>query len=328
MKVGILGAGHIAEKMALTLNLMAQRGDDVEPYAVASRSLEKAEAFAAQHHIRKAYAGYEAMLADPEVDLVYVATPHSHHAGHMRLCLEAGKPVLSEKPFTGNARQAREVLALAQEKHLLAAEAIWPRYMPSRQLIRDLLEAGRIGEPSFLTATVGYRALHKERLVKPSLAGGILLDGGIYALTFAAACFGTDIVSTQSTASLTDSGVDESIQILLKYRDGKTACLTATVLATTDRCGWIYGSNGAIRIDNVHDPLRISVYRSPYDAEPEEVISVPPQLTGFEYEVAACRRALAEGRIECPEMPHSEIIRMMEQMDGLRAAWGVRYPFD
>ena len=178
MKLAILGAGNIANMMA-----EAARGTEgVTLYAVASRSLERARAFAEKWGFEKAYGSYEEMVNDANVDLVYVATPHSHHYQHMKLCLAHGKHVLCEKAFTRNAKEAREILQEAEEKKLLVTEAIWTRYMPSRKMISDLLAEGVIGKPSALSANLGYVISDKERIKEPALAGGALLDVGVYTL--------------------------------------------------------------------------------------------------------------------------------------------------
>ena len=158
MKIAILGAGRIAVHMAETLAGM----DDVEAYAVGARELERAEAFAEKYGFTKAYGSYEEMLADKEIDLVYIATPHSHHYKHAKMCLEAGKNVLCEKSFTVNANQARALFKLAEEKNLLITEAIWTRYMPSRKIIQDIVESGVIGEVTSLTANLSYAVTEKE----------------------------------------------------------------------------------------------------------------------------------------------------------------------
>ena len=160
MRIGILGAGGIAHKMAETVGGM----EEAEVYAVASRSLEKAEDFAKQYQIPKAYGSYREMAADPSVDLVYVATPHSHHYEHVKLCLEHGRHVLCEKAFMINSSQAKEAVRMAREKKLLLAEAIWTRYMPSRTIIREAVESGIIGEVTSLTANLGYVIKHKEQI--------------------------------------------------------------------------------------------------------------------------------------------------------------------
>ena len=204
MNVGILGAGNIAGKMACTLNGMK----DATAYAVASRDLKRAQSFAKEYQMEKAYGSYEEMLADDKVDLVYVATPHSHHLEHGKLCISYGKPVLCEKAFTANAAQARELLDYAKEKGVFITEAIWTRYMPSRKIITDILESGELGDIHMLSANLGYSISHKERLVKPELAGGALLDVGIYPLNFASMFLGNDIVNITSACVKHETGVD------------------------------------------------------------------------------------------------------------------------
>lgn len=329
VNVAILGAGHIARKMADTIRQMKCRGDKVELYAVASRSLEKAEAFAKEEGAVRAYGSYEELAADPAVDLVYIATPHSHHAENMELCLNHGKPVLSEKAFTANAAQAERVLKLAQEKRLLAAEAIWTRYMPIRAMVDEAIASGEIGTPHFLTANLGYDLQHVARLRQPELAGGALLDLGVYVLNFAAMVFGTDIEHMDGNAVKLDTGVDFQESITLRYKDGRAAVLATSAFCPTSRECWIYGDKGCMKLDNVNNPLRAEIYDSATNAVvPRRVIEAPKQLTGFEYEVSSCLRALSSGAIECPEMPHAEILRMMRWMDALRQSWGVKYPFE
>ena len=189
VKMGILGAGKIAGVMAATLREM----DSVECYAVASRDYDKANAFVKQYGFAKAYGSYEEMVKDSEVELVYVATPHSHHYDHIKLCLEHGKHVLCEKAFTLNAKQAEEVFAMAREKGLLLTEAIWTRYIPMRKRLDDVLASGVIGKPYMLTANLAYVVGDKERIVKAELGGGALLDLGVYTLNFASMVFGDDI---------------------------------------------------------------------------------------------------------------------------------------
>ena len=165
MKIGILGAGRIAVILAETMNKMPE----VECYGVASRDLEKAKAFAKEHGFQHAFGSYEGMLADEEVELIYIATPHSHHYRHMKMCLDAEKHVLCEKSFTVNEKQAAEIFRIAEEKKLLVTEAIWTRYMPSRKMINDLLDEKVIGDVKKLTANLNYPLLDKERIVKPEL---------------------------------------------------------------------------------------------------------------------------------------------------------------
>ncbi len=328
MKIAILGAGMIARTMAKTLRGMKQRGEDVELYAVAARDLSRAEAFAGAEGFQQAYGSYEEMLRDDQVELVYVATPHSHHAEHMKLCLKYNRPILCEKAFTGNARQAEEVLALAKEKGVFLTEAIWTRYQPARKIINDLIAEGEIGTPRVLTANLGYSMMEKERVFLPELAGGALLDLGVYTLNFASMVFGDDVMRMESSVGMMDTGVDHTENISLYYADGKVAHLMSTALTNTDRRCVVYGDKGRITVDNCNNPGVIEVYDNSYSGVPVKTIHVPEQITGYEYQVQCCMRDMAEGKLECEEMPHSETLHIMRVMDELRAQWGMVYPFD
>ena len=322
LRVGILGAGKIAGIMARTLREM----ENVQAWAVASRERERAEEFARTYGIERAYGSYEELVEDPAVDLIYVATPHSRHAAHCLLCNEHGKPVLCEKAFTANAAQARQVLARAEERGVFLTEAIWTRYMPSRRMIDDLIGEGALGEVVSLTANLGYPLTHVERIMEPALAGGALLDIGIYPLNFASMVLGDEVEDVTSACVKTSTGVDAQSSIVLRYRDGKMATLHTTVLAATEQYGIIYGTKGYLIAHNINNIDRISLFGP--DRSLRREITVPKQITGYEYEVEACRRALETGALECPEMPHAQTLRMMEQMDALRRDWGVRYPFE
>lgn len=320
MKMGILGAGGIAGTMAGTIREMPQ----VTSWAVASRSLEKAEKFAEKYGFEKAYGSYEELVSDPELDLIYIATPHSHHYEHIKLCLEHGKNVLAEKSFTQNAAQAKEVLAMAEEKGLLLTEAIWTRYMPMRKKLDEILASGVIGKPSSLYATLSYPIMDKERIHEPSLAGGALLDIGVYPINFASMVFGDDIKEVKAAAVLTDKGVDGIIQITLIYQDGKMAVLHADANAAGNREGTIYGDKGYIMVQNINNCEGIRVYNKNHELIAE--YETPKQITGYEYEVEACMEAMEKGALECPQMPHSETILIMELMDYIRKQVGVIYP--
>lgn len=320
MKIGIIGAGHIAETMAKTLMAMS----DVECYAVAARDEARAKAFAERFGIKKAYGSYEALVADEEVELIYIATPHSLHYEHAKLCINHGKHVLCEKAFTRNTKEAEEIIALAKSKNVLITEAIWTRYMPSRQIIDDLIASGIIGKPACLTANLGYVIWDKERIAEPSLAGGALLDIGLYPLNFAFMHFGKEIEQVTSTAVLSDKGVDLQNSITITYKDGKMAVLNSTVLAQTDRQGIISGDKGYMVIENINNCECIKVYD--LTRQLIQTIEVPAQITGYEYEVSASMAAIREGKLECEAMPHTETLYVMQFMDDLRKQWGVIYP--
>lgn len=321
-RIGIIGAGWIAHKMSLGIAPLK----DIEIYAIASRSIEKAKEFATEHNIPAAYGSYEEMLDDPEVDLVYIATPHSHHFAHAMLALEHGKPVLVEKAFTANAKQAEILIETARSKGLFITEAIWTRYMPLSHKIREIMESGIIGDPRIITATLCYMMEHKERIVRPDLCGGALLDLGVYALNFARMYFGTDIVKTVSNCHLGPTGMDMHESISLSYADGRMANLQSGALCLNDRQGIISGTEGYIKVDNINCPEVVEVYRN-YElvarfTRPEDMIN------GYEYQVIEAKRCIESGLTESPMMPHEEIISIMKQMDALRKEWGVLYPYD
>lgn len=323
MKMAILGAGGIAAIMAETIRPL----EDVESYAIGSRDIGKAQAFAEKYGFRKAYGSYEEMLEDTEIDLVYIAVPHSHHHMWTLASLNAGKHVLCEKAFAVNERQTREMIELSEKKGLLLAEAIWTRYMPSRQIITEIVERGDIGRPRTISANLGYRIDMNERMVRPELAGGCLLDLTVYTLNFASMVWGDDIRRIAASCVKTDTGVDGQDTVMIEYQDDRMASLFTTMYTLTNRMGLICGTEGFIEVQNINNPEQIRVY-SPDRNGPElrACIDVPEQITGYEYEVLACKKAIEEGRIECPEMPHSQTIQIMCQMDQIRKQFGIVYP--
>ena len=320
MKIGVLGAGKISHSTVPAMMAL----EEIECWAVASRSLEKAQAFAEKYGFRKAYGSYEEMLADPEVELVYVATPHSHHFEHMMLCMSYGKAVLCEKAFTMNAKQARQVMEYSREHGIFAAEAIWPRYMPSRKLIDEVIASGIIGRVNTLTANLSYVIHEVPRIYRPELAGGALLDIGVYGINFALMHFGNDIERVESSVQMTPTGVDGMETITVFYKDGRMAVLTHSIYARSDRKGIIHGDKGYMVVENINNPQSVSVY----DTQDQLLAhyDVPEQINGYEYQFAECAKALKEGRIESWSMPMEDTVYMMEFMDNLRKQWGLVYP--
>jgi predicted dehydrogenase len=221
--------------------------------------LEKAQSFAEKFGFQVAYGSYEELLLDPEVDLVYVATPHSHHYDCIMDCLRHGKPVISEKPFTVNAEQAREIREYAEEHRIFVAEAIWPRYMPSRRFIRELIDSGEIGNVRALTASPFYAISQNRRLIDPALAGGALLDVGIYGINFALMNFGTDIERVESSVQLTVTGVDGMETVTIFFDDGRMAVISAGIFSESGREGVIYGDKGYITVESIINPRKVSV---------------------------------------------------------------------
>ena len=322
LRVGIIGAGWIAEKAAITLNGLT----NCECYAIASRTLEKAEAFATKWQIAKAYGSYSELIADPDVDLIYVATPHSHHFDVTKEALLANKPCLVEKAFMANYRQAKEIVDLARKQKVFLAEAIWTRYQPVVGIVRDLISNGRIGTPRLLTATLGYSMGEKPRIMRADLCGGALLDLGVYALNFVRMFFPADIVNMESQCVKSTTGMDLTNAISLVLADGMLCNLQSSAACVGDNIGVIAGTDGNLIIDNINNPQKVTV--NTHNREFVEDIHVPQQITGYEYQFLACRQALIDGLLEPREMPLEETLYIMQLMDGLRQKWGVHYPMD
>ena len=322
MRVGIIGTGRIADKAATTLN----RLNTCEAYAVGSRKLETAQTFAAKWGIKKAYGSYAELLADPDVDLVYVGTPHSHHYDVTKQAIMAGKPCLVEKAFMANARQTKEIIDLAHERGVFLAEAIWTRYQPAVNIVRNLIADGRIGTPKLITATLGYSMGQKERIFRPDLCGGALLDLGVYVINFVRMFNDSAIKTIDGYCVKSDTGMDLTNTITIILEDGVVANVQSSASCVGDNIGVIAGTEGNLIIDNVNNPQTITV-NGP-DRTYVETIRVPQQITGYEYQFLACRQALKEGLLEPREMPHQEMLYIMQLMDDLRKKWDVRYPMD
>lgn len=320
MNVGIIGAGHIAEKAATTLAAM----DDMQCLAIGSRSLEKASAFASRFGVARAYGSYEELLADQDIELVYIAVPHSVHFAVTRDAILAGKHCLVEKSFMLNATEAAGILALARERGVLVAEAIWPRYMPVRKMALDVLASGIIGKPKMVTATLAYNVSEKERVLSPALGGGALLDLGVYLLTFLRMYCPAPVEKINTTCILSNTGVDATENITLVLADGTLASLQASGWCQGANEGVIAGTTGYLVFDDLINPTCLRICRKRHIVEKE--IPVPRQITGFEYQFRACRDAIRAGALETSAMPHAEILYVQHLMDRLRAEWGVRFP--
>jgi predicted dehydrogenase len=322
---GILGPGRISRKFAAALG----EAEGAELAAVGSRDAGRASAFAGDFGIAPlhAHASYGALAADPLVDAVYIGTPHSGHEEHTLLCLAHGKHVLCEKPLAVNAAQAGRMIDAARAGNLALMEAVWTRFLPSIVRVRELVDAGHIGEVRMITADFGFRAAFDpdSRLFAPDLAGGALLDVGIYPLTLASMLCG-DPVDIQATANLGATGVDEEIAVILRHARGELAVLSASLRVDTPREAHILGTKGRIRIlFPWWAGTRIGVRVGDGD---EQVIDLPARGDGYTHEAEAFMDLIRAGRIESPVMPWHESLAIMRTMDAVRAQCGVRYPAD
>lgn len=310
VKTGILGAGHMSGKIMHTMHEVKS----IQPVAIASRSKERAEKFAKKYKLGKFYGSYIEMLKDPEINMVYIATPPSEHFNQMKMCLEMGKAVFCEKPFTLAVQEAEEVLRLAEEKNIFVGEAMWTRYMPLYKEVKKLGSQGELGRITAITANLGYPVWERERVRTPELGGGALFDVGIYPLTFVDAVIGMDY-SVLHTVVSQSCGVDQASAIIMSYQQGIVVSMLNSITGPSDRQGIIYGTEGYAVVENVNNYESIRIYNKEHQCTRE--ILPPEQISGYEYELEAAARAVLAGQIECKEMPHSEITRMMRVMEDI-----------
>ena len=233
--------------------------------------------------------------------------------------------VLCEKAFCVNARQAEAVFALARERHLFVAEAIWTRYMPSRRMISDIIESGRIGRVTTITANLGYSIIHKPRIADPALGGGALLDIGVYPLNFVLmAREGIGVRNMMGSCVKSSGGVDVRECVHIGFEDDSQAVIFADAECVSDRKGIIYGTGGRIEVENVNNPERITVWSGDRNPVLLEDIPITHSINGYEYELTSACHSIEAGLVEDPHMSWRETLRVLRYMDALRQLWGVR----
>ncbi len=321
MKWGILATGTIANKFANTVNIMEHQF----LRACASRSLEKAETFAEKYGIEKAYGSYEDMLADTEVEAVYIATPNNMHYENCVMCLQAGKHVLCEKPFTVNKSEAEKLYALAEEKGLFIMEAFWIRFLPALQKMQQLIQSGEIGDVVWSRSDYGFIAggARKDRKFDSALGGGALLDIGIYNLGFIRMVMGDmQPESFESSYHLNEYGTDDFSTILLKYADGKSATITTSIGMSIPRFAAVYGTQGSILLDDFQQSTKFTVQRY---GEEAYTIELPFDATGFEYQIREAERCVRLGMTTSDILKKKDTLETMELMDKIRASWGMKF---
>lgn len=319
---GILAPGAIARKFAEAVSFLPE----ATVGAVGSRDLARAEAFAAEYGIPRAYAGYDALVADPGLDAVYVASPHNHHLACAKLALAAGKPVLCEKPLGATFAQARAMVEAARHADRFLMEAVWTRFLPALAAAREWIDRGRIGALRRLEADFSFRGpwAPESRLLNPALAGGGLLDVGIYVLSLAHWAFGSLPDPAASSAAIGETGVDEQAAMIFQWPDGAQAVLTCGVRTRGSCHARLAGTEGSIELP-VFFNAQEAVLRA---GGKEERVRTPHGRNGFEYEIREAMRCVRAGLRESPFLPLSETLRLAEVSTGLLNQWGVRYPFD
>lgn len=321
--LGIVGTGNMAQAFARCL----PHAPGLRLAAVASRQMESAQRFAAEFGDPQPYGSLDALLADPAVDLVYVAGPHSNHCADTLAALDAGKAVLCEKPFAINAGEAARMIARAREKRLFLMEAMWTRYVPAVVRLRELLAADAIGRVNVLMAGGAFMPPFdpKAYLFRPDLGGGVLLDAGIYLVSFASMLFGAP-QRILATASLGTTGVDEHDAFVLQHAGGELASLYVSLRARRSPEAILLGTGGSIRVHPpIFRPARLTLSRPGQD---DEVIDLPFEGNGYQFEAIEAARCVREGRAESAMMPLDESLSIMHTMDEIRRQIGLTYPME
>jgi predicted dehydrogenase len=344
---GILGTGFAARQFAEGLRSVA--GSTLA--AVGSRSVAHATQFAREFPGARAYGSYAELVADSNIDIVFIGTPNSRHTQDCLLALRADKPIVCEKPFAINARDALEVIELARQKNLFCMEGVWTRFMPALQAARQLIADETIGQVSLLTAVLGHRIEFDpaHRLYDPALAGGALLDLGVYTISLATFLLGNSATLVASEATIGETGVDEQCALILRFPDACTAMLGATIRAWPSSELTIAGSQGCLRIHApLYRPEHISVTRNSGEVEapasrvsgymkkftrrlstesrPESTNAYAVVGNGANYQAAAAADCLRSGQRESDIMPLADTLKAMELMDAARRQWGLQYP--
>ncbi len=322
VKWGILSTGWIAHQFATDL----AHASNGLAYAVGSRNQESADEFARKHGIPVAHATYEDLVNDPEVDAVYIGTPHPFHKDNALLALRAGKAVLCEKPFTVNSGELEEIVAYAREHKLFLMEAMWSRYLPANVKVREWIAAQRIGDVRLVKADLGFRAdwNPEGRLLNPALGGGALLDVGIYPVSFASMIFGPHPESVASTVHMGETGVDEHFSLLLSYGEGKSASLNGGVRLNMLQEAYVFGTEGHIVVKGSFvNPRSAELYAG---GELVETFEDDRTSTGYAFEAEEVGRCLQTGLTESPALTLDESLAVLKLLDQVRAEWGLVYP--
>ena len=319
---GLIGAGNISSKFAKALNSL----ENTEITAIASRDIARAGDFAERFHVEKAYGSYEEMVRDPEIDVVYIGTPHTEHRANAKLCITNKKAVLCEKPFTLNGEEARELAALARENDVFLMEAMWTKLLPATRVVKQWIENKLVGDVRFMNLSFGYQAefdpLH--RLFHAGLGGGALLDVGIYPISYVTYLMGRMPDQVVSSAILGRSGVDEINSITMKYQEGMLAGISSAITANTGSEAVIIGDRGRIIVPDFWTAESAEAYDS--NGKLIDTFLHPFTSNGYVYEAEEVNRCIREGRKESDRIPLADTLEIMQLLDDIRADWGLVYP--
>ncbi len=323
---GILGAGRIAQKFASDLKLV----EDAVLYAIASRGKANTELFSGLYPAALQYDNYEALVQNPDVDVIYVATPHGLHYTHTLLCLQHGKAVLCEKAFALNSRQAKEMIAAAKAQQVFLMEALWSKFTPPWQKMMEMIRNGQFGEIKNVLINFGFipQAPVADRLFNPALGGGTVLDIGIYNVFYALSVLGKpDHIEASMTPAAT--GIDEQCAVLFRYNNGAMAQLFSSYSTHLATEADISGNKGRIRLTHRFYTPDTTIEFYPGRADSKTIIPTQPtEGFGYHYEARHVGECLRKGLTESPVMTHADTLLLMETMDEIREKAGIRYPAD
>jgi len=322
IKWGVLAPGTIAKRLAAGL----QEIPEAVRYAVGSRDLGRAQAFAEQFGFEKAYGSYKELAADPDIDVIYVATPHPQHEEAAVTCLNAGKAVLCEKPFAANAKQAARMIDCAKQNGVFIMEAMWTRFLPSICKVRELLSQGAIGNVQHVYVNFGFRApVNPEgRLFNPMAAGGSVMDVGVYNLSLCRMIFKKKPDRIQSHLVIGETGVDESASVILNYEGGQSAEMFSAIRVNTSQEATIYGEDGYIKLPAWWHGDAVILKNK----DGEQEFKLPFESSGFQYEAMEVMKCLEGGLMESSVMPLCETLEIIGTADKIRFDNNLRYPFE
>jgi dihydrodiol dehydrogenase / D-xylose 1-dehydrogenase (NADP) len=321
IKWGIIGTGKIAATFANTLGQM----EYTEIAAVASRSEKKAREFADKFHIQKAYGSYEELARDPEIDVIYIGTPHTEHKPNAELCMKNGKAVLCEKPFALNATEAKYLMDLAKEHNVFLMEAMWTKFLPVTKKVKEWITSGRIGTIQKIETSFGFAAPYDEtnRLYNFDLAGGALLDVGVYTITYIIYLLDKLPIQVLSTGAFLKSGIDGQNCILLKFDNNVLATASSAINANIGEDAVIFGDQGRIVVPGFWSANKAYLYDQ--DGKEVEVFEEKNRITGYEHEAYEVNDCIRNGRKESSINPLRNTLDIIQVMDGIRNQWGLKY---
>lgn len=318
---GILGAGRIAGKFSNALNLLP----NATLYSVGSRDLERSRGFAKEYGYQKSFGNYEEFLDDPELDIVYVATPHSYHKDQVMMCLERGKAVLCEKAFAMNSAEVEAMIAEAGKRNIFLMEALWPPFQPMYKKAVEVLEKGEIGSIIHINSRFGFRPPYdpNDRKFDPLLGGGALLDIGIYPVMDTLRFMGVpELIRAEATFS--ETGVEDSINVIFKYADSRMASLYSSFLTHAGTGTDIYCTNGNLIIKRIPDGSQFLAVEMA--GKERQVFTFKPQFRGYQFEAEEVMKCLDEGRTESNIVPLSFSRDLINTLDKIRDIAEIKYP--